>query len=88
VLGEVIMDARDIRRPLGLPYTPPLEAVTAVAGCRARRNFTVRSRSTIEALRVEATDATDGPSPPARAPGARYGPCVDDGDGGTPRLLR
>jgi hypothetical protein len=35
---------------------PPVEAVTAVAGFYARRNFAVRSRSMIEGLRVEATD--------------------------------
>lgn len=33
-----------------------MEAVNAVAGFYARRNFTVASRSTIEGLRVEATD--------------------------------
>jgi uncharacterized protein (TIGR03083 family) len=55
-LGEVIVHAQDIRRPLGLPYTPSVEAVSAVAGFYARRNFTVASRSTIEGLRAEATD--------------------------------
>jgi uncharacterized protein (TIGR03083 family) len=55
-LGEVIVHAQDIRRPLGLLHTPPAEAVTAVASFYARRNFTVTSRSMIEALRIEATD--------------------------------
>ena len=54
-LGEVIVHAQDIRRPLGVLHTPSVEAVTAVAGFYARRNFTVASRSTIEGLRVEAT---------------------------------
>jgi hypothetical protein len=48
--------AQDIRRPLGLLHTPSVDAVTVVAGFYARRNFTVASRSTIEGLRVEATD--------------------------------
>ena len=55
-LGEVVVHAQDIRRPLGLPHTPPVEVVTAVAGFYARRNFTVPSRNTIEGLRVEAAD--------------------------------
>jgi uncharacterized protein (TIGR03083 family) len=57
-LGEVIVHAQDIRRPLGLRRTPSVEAVTAVAGFYAGRNFTVASRTTIEGLRVEATDGS------------------------------
>jgi uncharacterized protein (TIGR03083 family) len=64
-LGEVIVHAQDVRRPLGLAHTPPVEAVAAVADFYARRNFAVASRSTIEGLRVEATDgpfaAGEGP---------------------------
>jgi uncharacterized protein (TIGR03083 family) len=55
-LGEVIVHAQDIRRPLGLLHTPPVDAATAVAGFYARRNFTVAGRRTIEGLRIEATD--------------------------------
>lgn len=55
-LGEVIVHAQDIRRPLGLPRTPAVEAVTAVAHFYTRRDFTVESRSTIKGLRLEATD--------------------------------
>jgi uncharacterized protein (TIGR03083 family) len=55
-LGEVIVHAQDIRRPLGLMRTPPADAVTAVAGFYAHRNFAVASRSAIAGLRVEATD--------------------------------
>jgi uncharacterized protein (TIGR03083 family) len=57
-LGEVIVHAQDIRRPLGLAHTPPVEAVTAVADFYARRNFAVSSRSRIEGLRAEATDGS------------------------------
>lgn len=55
-LGEVIVHAQDIRRPLGLVRVPPVGTVTDVAHFYARRNFTVASRTAIEGLRVEATD--------------------------------
>lgn len=55
-LGEVVVHAQDIRRPLGLVRTPAVETVTEVARFYARRDFTVAGRSTIEGLRLEATD--------------------------------
>ncbi|SBT67057.1 TIGR03083 family protein [Micromonospora sediminicola] len=55
-LGEVIVHAQDIRRPLGLDRTPPVGAVTPVAAFYARRDFTVAGRSAVDGLRVEATD--------------------------------
>src|ERR1700692_611200 len=55
-LGEVVVHAQDIRRPLGLVRVPRLEAVTEVARFYAHRNFAVASRTAIEGLRVEATD--------------------------------
>ncbi len=55
-LGEVVVHAQDIRRPLGLVRMPPVGAVTEVARFYARRNFTVAGRTAIEGLRVEATD--------------------------------
>jgi uncharacterized protein (TIGR03083 family) len=55
-LGEVVVHAQDIRRPLGLPRTPPLTVVTPVADFYARRDFAVPSRSAIKGLRLEATD--------------------------------
>jgi len=64
-LGEVIVHAQDIRRPLALTHTPPVEAVSAVARFYARRNFTGFGRPIIEGLRLEATDGPfatgDGP---------------------------
>jgi uncharacterized protein (TIGR03083 family) len=57
ILGEVVVHAQDIRRPLGLLRVPPVEVVTEVAGFYARRNFAVASRTAIEGLRVEATDS-------------------------------
>ncbi len=55
-LGEVIVHAQDVRRPLGLRRTPPVEAVTQVARFYASRDFTVASRSIAEGLRLEAAD--------------------------------
>lgn len=57
-LGEVIVHAQDIRRPLGLPRTPSVGVVTPVAGFYARRDFTVAGRSAIDGLRLEATDGS------------------------------
>ena len=55
-LGEVVVHAQDVRRPLGLARTPSLDAVTAVARSFTRRDFTVTSRTTARGLRLEATD--------------------------------
>lgn len=55
-LGEVVVHAQDVRRPLGLRRPPPVEAVTEVARFYASRDFTVASRSTAKGLRLEATD--------------------------------
>ncbi|MBB3083999.1 maleylpyruvate isomerase family mycothiol-dependent enzyme [Geodermatophilus sabuli] len=59
-LGEVVVHAQDIRRPLGLARTPDVAAATAVASFYARRDFTVPSRSAIAGLRLEATDRPFG----------------------------
>lgn len=57
-LGEVIVHAQDIRRPLRLLRTPPAGVVAPVAEFFARRDFTVASRSAIDGLRLEATDSS------------------------------
>ncbi|MFD6063604.1 maleylpyruvate isomerase family mycothiol-dependent enzyme [Rhodococcus wratislaviensis] len=64
-LGEVVVHAQDIRRPLGFARTPAVETVTEVARFYARRDFTVAGRSTIAGLRLEATDGpfTTGAGP-------------------------
>ncbi|WP_280383589.1 maleylpyruvate isomerase family mycothiol-dependent enzyme [Nocardia wallacei] len=67
-LGEVVVHAQDIRRPLGLPRTPSVAAATEVAHFFAARDFTVRSRSAIEGLRLE---ATDGPFAVGAGPSVR-----------------
>jgi uncharacterized protein (TIGR03083 family) len=64
-LGEVVVHAEDIRRPLGLSRAVPVDVTTAVATFYARRDFAVPSRTTVADLRVQATDGPfatgDGP---------------------------
>lgn len=55
-LGEVVVHAQDIRRPLGLARTPGLEALTAVAEFYARRDFAVPSRRNAAGLCLKADD--------------------------------
>ncbi len=55
-LGEVVVHAQDIRRPLGIDHTPPVGAVTEVARFVAGRDFTVAGRTAVDGLRLEATD--------------------------------
>src|ERR1700756_3188709 len=51
-LGEVIVHAQDIRRPLRLLRTPPVDVVTPGAELFGRRDFAVRSRNAINGLRL------------------------------------
>jgi uncharacterized protein (TIGR03083 family) len=56
-LGEVVVHAQDIRRPLGIPTRPRTEALLPVAEFFVTRNFTVPSRRNAAGLRLVATDA-------------------------------
>ena len=64
-LGEVLVHAQDIRRPLGLTREPTVEAATPVAEFYVRKDFTVDSRRHVAGLRLQADDgpfaAGDGP---------------------------
>ncbi|WP_186760075.1 maleylpyruvate isomerase family mycothiol-dependent enzyme [Arthrobacter alpinus] len=55
-LGEVVVHAQDIRRPLGLVGTPSIDALTQVAKFFASRNFAVPSKSNATGLRLQADD--------------------------------
>ncbi|MFC4555936.1 maleylpyruvate isomerase family mycothiol-dependent enzyme [Georgenia faecalis] len=55
-LGEVVVHAQDIRRPLGLLRTPSAATLTPVADFFARRDFAVNSRSAVAGLRLHADD--------------------------------
>jgi len=55
-LGEVVVHSEDIRRPLGISRSVPIETLTTVADFYARRNFAVPSHTRAAGLRIEATD--------------------------------
>ncbi|ALE04991.1 hypothetical protein AL755_04960 [Arthrobacter sp. ERGS1:01] len=55
-LGEVLVHAQDIRRPLGLAHLPSVDALTPVAEFFAQRNFAVPSRSRAAGLQLQADD--------------------------------
>lgn len=64
-LGEVVVHAQDVRRPLGLTRTPDVAALTPVAEFFAHRDFTVDSRKHVAGLGLRADDGEfrtgDGP---------------------------
>jgi uncharacterized protein (TIGR03083 family) len=64
-LGEVLVHAQDIRQPLELPRTPDIDGLTSVAEFFAHRNFTVRSRTAVAGLQLQADDGpfTTGTGP-------------------------
>jgi uncharacterized protein (TIGR03083 family) len=64
-LGEVVVHAEDVRRPLGLHRTPPVATTTAVATFFASRDFTVAGKTLTRGLSLQASDgpfaAGEGP---------------------------
>ncbi|MHA7217314.1 maleylpyruvate isomerase family mycothiol-dependent enzyme [Arthrobacter sp. MDT1-48-3] len=56
-LGEIVVHAQDIRRPLGIATQPGVDALLPVAEFFVARNFTVPSRRVASGLRLDATDA-------------------------------
>jgi uncharacterized protein (TIGR03083 family) len=96
-LGEVVVHAQDIRRPLGLTRAPSVDALTPVAEFFARRNFAVPSSSRIADLQLRADDSpfTAGSGPLITGSTlalvmsmAGRSPYVDDLDGPGVQLLR
>jgi uncharacterized protein (TIGR03083 family) len=67
-LGEVVVHSEDLRRPLGISRTVPIETLTIVADFYARRNLAVPSHTRAAGLRIE---ATDGPFAAGAGPLAR-----------------
>jgi len=55
-LGETIIHAEDIRRPLGITRAYPLDAVTQVARFYSGSNLIVGAKNRIAGVRLEATD--------------------------------
>ena len=55
-LGETIVHAEDIRRPLGLTRAYPVDPLTGVARFYASQDFAVNSARLVKGLRLRATD--------------------------------
>ena len=70
MLGEAIVHGEDIRRPLGIKHTYPIEAVTHVADFYKGSNLLLGSKKRIEGLTLRATDAqwTTGTGPEVSGP--------------------
>ncbi|MGI8675305.1 MAG: maleylpyruvate isomerase family mycothiol-dependent enzyme, partial [Nocardioidaceae bacterium] len=57
MLGETIVHAEDIRRPLGIAHAYPVDAVTRVADFYASSNLMIGGKKRIAGLRLRADDA-------------------------------
>jgi uncharacterized protein (TIGR03083 family) len=58
MLGETIIHAEDIRRPLGIKHDYPVEALTRVADFFKGSNLIIGTKRRIDGLALHATDAT------------------------------
>ncbi|TQF74905.1 maleylpyruvate isomerase family mycothiol-dependent enzyme [Rhodococcus spelaei] len=69
-LGETIVHAEDIRRPLGIAHTYPQDAVVRVADFYKGSNLLIGAKSRIEGLTLRATDTawTIGSGPEVSGP--------------------
>jgi uncharacterized protein (TIGR03083 family) len=69
-LGETIIHAEDIRRPLGIKHEYPTEAVVRVADFYKGSSLVVGAKKRIAGLTLRATDApwTHGSGPEVRGP--------------------
>jgi uncharacterized protein (TIGR03083 family) len=69
-LGEVIVHAEDIRKPLGLHHNPDAAGMLAVARFFATKDFAVKSKTLVKDLALRATDADfqEGTDPEVRGP--------------------
>jgi uncharacterized protein (TIGR03083 family) len=56
MLGEVIVHSQDIRRPLGITYTYPVETLTQVADFYKGSNLIIGTKRRIAGLTLQATD--------------------------------
>jgi uncharacterized protein (TIGR03083 family) len=70
MLNETVCHAQDIRRPLGLTYRFPTEALVAVADSFKGKGYPFGSKKRIAGLRLVATDGvwTTGEGPEASGP--------------------
>jgi uncharacterized protein (TIGR03083 family) len=70
MLGEIVVHAEDIRRPLGLAHQAPEEALVAVADSYQKSNLLLGAKRRISGLRLRASDAawTTGDGPEVTGP--------------------
>lgn len=55
-LGEAVVHAEDIRRPLGIPHKYPMEALVQVADFYKNSDMLIGTKSRIMGLHLQATD--------------------------------
>lgn len=69
-LGELVVHAEDVRRPLALAHTYDRDGLVAVARFFATRDFAVNSRSLVRGLTLVATDTDfrEGSGPVVEGP--------------------
>jgi len=69
-LGEVIVHAEDVRRPLGLEHSYPMDAVVQVADFYKGSNLVIGTKKRIAGVKLRATDTewTHGEGPEAAGP--------------------
>ena len=69
-LGETIVHAEDIRRPLGIAHDYPLASVTEVIEFYARSNVLIGGKRRVEGVTLKATDTdwSAGSGPVAEGP--------------------
>jgi len=56
-LGEVVVHGADMRRPLGIAYTPPTATLIQIADFYKNSDLLIGSKTRIAGLRLTATDA-------------------------------
>lgn len=69
-LGETVVHAEDIRRPLGIAHDYPVDALAQVADSYTRSNLVMGSKRRIAGVTLRATDAdwSHGAGPEAAGP--------------------
>jgi len=69
-LGETLVHAEDIRRPLGIPHDYPRDAVTRVLDFYAGSNMLIGGKKRIDGVTLQATDAdwSHGSGPAVEGP--------------------
>lgn len=69
-IGEIVVHGADIRRPLGIAYTPPVATTRQVADFYKNSNLLIGAKTRITGLRLVATDTdwSHGTGPAVHGP--------------------